>query len=194
MILLWDWAWCPDVSPQCPLQCKLTFWLRIAHVFSCEIKQCVVIHSTLLNSVASCIFSKWDIVLPVSIQEAVCLVLAGVCGCVHHQFPYVVTVLWQGSDYVVTVLLSTCVTSGRLQNRVSVPPWFLHSDLCYWVPSRCPSVTVQLPTTYSVARLLHGPHCRRYPVLLVCHVITVQIVTAPGLDKSDYIVTVVVTV
>ena len=47
---------------------------------------------------------------------------------IHHQFPYVVTVLWQGSDDVVTVLLSTSGTTGRLQNCVSVLPWFVYSD------------------------------------------------------------------
>ena len=41
---------------------------------------------------------------------------------------YVVTVLWLDSDDVVTVLSPTSGTSGRLQNRVSVPPWFLHID------------------------------------------------------------------
>ena len=43
---------------------------------------------------------------------------------VHSKTPIVVTVLWQDSDDVVTILSP----SGRLQNRVSVPPWFLHSD------------------------------------------------------------------
>ena len=43
--------------------------------------------------------------------------------------------LWLDSDWVVTILLPTSDTSGRLQNRVSVPPWFLHSDYVYQVPS-----------------------------------------------------------
>ena len=47
---------------------------------------------------------------------------------VHRQFPHVVTVLWQGSDNVVTILLPTSGTGGRLQSSVSVPPWFLHGD------------------------------------------------------------------
>ena len=47
---------------------------------------------------------------------------------VHRKFPHVVSVLWQGGDDVVTILWLTSGTSGRLQNHVSVPPWFLHSD------------------------------------------------------------------
>ena len=50
------------------------------------------------------------------------------CSHYHCKFPHVVTVLWQGSDDVVTILSPTSGTSGRLQNRVSVPPWFLHGD------------------------------------------------------------------
>ena len=46
--------------------------------------------------------------------------------------------LWQDSDDVVTILSPTSGTSGRLQNRVSVPPWFLHSDCVYRVPSVFP--------------------------------------------------------
>ena len=46
----------------------------------------------------------------------------------HNKTPHVVTVLWQDSDDVVTILSPTSGTSGRLQNRVPVPPWFLHSD------------------------------------------------------------------
>ena len=46
----------------------------------------------------------------------------------HSKTPHVVTVLWQDSDSVVTILSPTSDTSGRLQNCVSVPPWFLHSD------------------------------------------------------------------
>ena len=45
----------------------------------------------------------------------------------HHQFLYVVTVLWLDSDWMVTILLSTSGTCGRLQSCVSVP-WSLHSD------------------------------------------------------------------
>ena len=76
---------------------------------------------------------------------------------IHHQFPYVVTVLWQGSDCVVTVLSSTSGTSGRLQNCVFVPPLIPTGTMCYWVPSLCPSVTVQLPSRYLVAKELMGP-------------------------------------
>ena len=46
----------------------------------------------------------------------------------HCLFPHVVTVLWQGTDDVMTVFSSTSGTSGRLQNCVSVLLWFLHSD------------------------------------------------------------------
>ena len=45
----------------------------------------------------------------------------------HSKTPHVVTVLRPDSDNVVTILLPTG-GSGRLQNLVSVPPWFLHSD------------------------------------------------------------------
>ena len=41
---------------------------------------------------------------------------------------HVVTVLWLDSDDEVTIPSPTSGTSGRLQNRVSVSPWFLHSD------------------------------------------------------------------
>ena len=37
--------------------------------------------------------------------------------------------------------------------------------MCSWVPSRCPSVTVQLPTRYVVTRFLHGSQGSGYPVL-----------------------------
>ena len=47
---------------------------------------------------------------------------------IHSKTPHVVTVLWLDSDDVVTILSPTGGTSGRLQNRVSVPPWFLHGD------------------------------------------------------------------
>ena len=51
---------------------------------------------------------------------------------------YVVDMLWQDSDDVVTIFMSTCGTNCWLQYCVSVPPWFLPSDLCYCVPSWCP--------------------------------------------------------
>ena len=47
---------------------------------------------------------------------------------VHNKTPHVVTTLWLDSDDVVTILSPTSVTSVRLENHVSVPPWFLHSD------------------------------------------------------------------
>ena len=46
----------------------------------------------------------------------------------HRNFPHAATVLWQGSNDMMTILSSTSGTSGRLQNRLSVLPWFLHSD------------------------------------------------------------------
>ena len=46
--------------------------------------------------------------------------------------------LWLDSDNVVTIRSPTSGTSGRLQNHVSEPPWFLHSDCVYWVPSVFP--------------------------------------------------------
>ena len=42
------------------------------------------------------------------------------------------------SDDMVTVRSPTSGTSGRLQNRISVPPWLLHSDCVYQVPSVFP--------------------------------------------------------
>ena len=56
---------------------------------------------------------------------------------VHSKTPLEVTVLWLDSDWVVTILSYTSGTRGRLQNHVSVPPWFLHSDCVYY---RVPSV------------------------------------------------------
>ena len=64
----------------------------------------------------------------------------------HHQCPHVVTVLWQGSDNVATVLSSTSGTSEKLQNCVSLLPWLIHSGfmlmtaisdhiVAYYVPS-----------------------------------------------------------
>ena len=38
---------------------------------------------------------------------------------IHHQFSHVVTVLWQGSDDVVTILSPTRGTSCRIQNLIT---------------------------------------------------------------------------
>ena len=57
---------------------------------------------------------------------------------IHSKYPHVVTVLRLDSDDVVTIRSPTSSTSGRLQNRVSVPPWLLHSDSVYQVPSVFP--------------------------------------------------------
>ena len=74
----------------------------------------------------------------------------------------------------------------------TVYPCYLDSytvTMCKWVPSHCSSDTVQLSTRYLVTRFLNGPHRSRYPVLLVCHVVTVQLSLHWGLDNGDYIVT-----
>ena len=42
----------------------------------------------------------------------------GYCVKLHYKFPHVVTMLWQGSHDVVTILSPTSGTSGRLQNSV----------------------------------------------------------------------------
>ena len=94
--------------------------------------------------------------------------------CLHSKIPHVVTVLWPDSDDVVTILSPTSGTSGRLQNRVSVPPWFLHSD-CVWgylVSSHV--VTVQLPTRCLVDRFLHRLDGNGYLITCVSNVVTVQ--------------------
>ena len=52
----------------------------------------------------------------------------------HSKTSHVVTMPWLDSDWVVTILSPTSGTSRRLQNHVSVPPWFLHSDCVYQVP------------------------------------------------------------
>ena len=41
---------------------------------------------------------------------------------------YIVTMLRENSDDVVTILWLTCDTSHRLQNYVALLPWFLNSD------------------------------------------------------------------
>ena len=56
----------------------------------------------------------------------------------HTKTPHVVTVVWLDTDDVVTIRSTTSGTSGRLQNRVTLPPWFLHSDCVYQVPSVFP--------------------------------------------------------
>ena len=57
---------------------------------------------------------------------------------IHRKFPDVVTVLWQGSDDVVTILLPT---SGTEEDYKTM--YLCHLDsytvtICYWEPSRCP--------------------------------------------------------
>ena len=82
---------------------------------------------------------------------------------------YVVTVLWLDSDDVVTILLPTSGTSGRLQNCVSVPPWFLNGNL---LSSHV--VTVQLPIRCLVDRFLCRSHGSGYLITCVSDVVTVQ--------------------
>ena len=55
-------------------------------------------------------------------------------------------------------------------------------------------VTVQLPTRCLVDIFLHRPHGSGYLVMCVSYVVTVQVSQCRRLEKSDYIVTVVVTV
>ena len=47
---------------------------------------------------------------------------------VHCQFPFVVTVLWQSSEDVVTILSLISGTSRWLQNHEPVSPWLWYSD------------------------------------------------------------------
>ena len=70
-----------------------------------------------------------------------------------YMISHYTAVLWLDSDGVVTVHSSTSGTSGRLQNRVSVPPWFLHSNCVYRVPASCwPCSDWRLPTRCLVDR------------------------------------------
>ena len=55
-------------------------------------------------------------------------------------------------------------------------------------------VTVQLPTRCLVDRFLHRPYGTGYLITCVSDVVTVQQSRCRGLEDSDYIVTVVVTV
>ena len=75
----------------------------------------------------------------------------------HSKTPHVVTMQWLDSDWVVTILSPTSGTSGRLQNRVSVPPWLLHSDDVYQVPSvfPCSDCAVTYYVSIIVDRFLH---------------------------------------
>ena len=84
---------------------------------------------------------------------------------IHCQFPYVVTMPWQGSDDVVTILSPTSDTSCWLQNCVSVPLWFLHSDSIGFLVA-----THQWPYSYpldafrSQISTWPPPHGNGYPV------------------------------
>ena len=55
-------------------------------------------------------------------------------------------------------------------------------------------VTVQVPTRCLVDRFLHRLHGSGYLITCVSNVVTVQLSRCRGLENSDYIVTVVVTV
>ena len=78
------------------------------------------------------------------------------------------------SDDVVTILSPTSGTSGRLQNRVSVPHDSYTMTVCngYIVSSHV--VTVQLPTSCVVDRFLDRPHGSGYLITCVSDVVTVQ--------------------
>ena len=64
----------------------------------------------------------------------------------------------------------------------------------YWVSSVFPCSDWQLPTRCLVDRFLHRPHGSGYLITCVSDVVTVQWSRCRGLENSDYIVTVVVTV
>ena len=75
---------------------------------------------------------------------------------------------------MVTIRSPTSGTSGRLQNRVSVPPDSYTVTVCtrYLVSSHV--VTVQLPTRCLVDRFLYKPHGSGYLITCVSDVVTVQ--------------------
>ena len=101
----------------------------------------------------------------------------------HSKTPYEVTMLWLDSDLVVTILSPP---SGP--NLYHLDSYTVTMCTGYLVSSYV--VGVQLPTRYLVDRFLHRPHSG---CLLTC-VVTVQLSRCWGLENSDYIVTLVVTV
>ena len=76
----------------------------------------------------SCLWSMLQEIYFNRHMHAWCTAINQTLTTLYSKTPHVVTVLWLASDDVVTILSPTSGTSGRLQNRVSVPPWFLHSD------------------------------------------------------------------
>ena len=50
--------------------------------------------------------------------------------CLHTKTPHVVTMMWLDSDWG-DYSFTISGTSGKQQNQVYVPPWFLHSDSGY---------------------------------------------------------------
>ena len=93
---------------------------------------------------------------------------------IHSKTPHVVTVLWQDSDDVVTILSPT---RNLVEGYKTV--YLCHLDsytvtVCngYLVSSHV--VTIQLPTRYLVDRFSHRPHGTGYPITCVFYVVTVQ--------------------
>ena len=89
---------------------------------------------------------------------------------VHCQTPHVVSMLWQYSDDVVTILSPTCgtiVTSYKTMYLCHLVSYTV--TMCYKVPSVCQcsdrSVAYQVPTRCLVARFLHRPHGSGYTQL-----------------------------
>ena len=112
----------------------------------------------------------------------------------HSKTPHVVTVLGQDSDDVVTI---RSPTRNLMEGYKTVYLCNLDSytvTVCngYLVSSHV--VTVQLPTRCLIDRFLHRPHVSGHRIMCVSDVVTVQLSLCRGLENSDYIVTVVVTV
>ena len=92
---------------------------------------------------------------------------------IHSKTPYVVSVLWQDSDDVVTILLPT---RNLVEGYKTV--YLCHLDSCtvtvcngYLVSSHV--ATLQLPTRCVVDRFLHRPHGSGYLITCVSDVVTV---------------------
>ena len=102
----------------------------------------------------------------------------------HSKTPHVVTVLWQDSEDVVTILSPT---RNPVEGYKTV--YLSHLDsytvtVCngYLVSSHV--VTVQLPTSCLVDRLLHRPHGSGYLITCVSDVVTIQQSQCMGLEKQ----------
>ena len=90
----------------------------------------------------------------------------------HSKTPHVVTMLWQDSDGVVTILSPTALVEGYKTvylchlNSYTVTVWTRYL-VCSHV------VTVQLPTRCLTDRFLYRPYDSGY-LMCVSHVVTVQ--------------------